>query len=169
METAAKACAQSDPWEFVSLFDEIDGDYPFHDAQFRAGDAVSAVRSLVDGLRELDAALDALREAGKLDYFLALVASLESLRDEVEKFLEHVDSPTFSLNWSLEGESDARVRVLYDAPAEPGEEAFVTNHDTNVTVSHRDNRKRRVTAAEVLEAAQLALRATVEKRFLPQL
>jgi hypothetical protein len=154
---------KTDPKEFVREFNESLGkDRPFDGATWgSAGEAISWIDYLAQGIDELEDLKARLQETGKLEWATALVDSLSKLETEITSFLEHLEKDTFSLYWRIEGENSTTpsVKLFLGEPPKDKETTFKTDHTKEVSERRRwgGSSKRPATANDVTEAVQMEL------------
>jgi len=154
---------KTDPKEFVREFNESLGkDYPFDRATWgSAGDAVSWIGYLEQGIDELEDLKARLKEANKLEWATTLVDSVSKLEPDITSFLEHLEKENFSLYWRIEGENSATpsVRLFLHEPPKDKQTTFKTDHTKAVSEKSRwgGSQKRPASARDVMEAVQMEL------------
>jgi hypothetical protein len=128
-----------------SFESNLEREYPF-DRHF--SDAVREVDYLRDGLAEVERFLKRLESAGKLEKYLQLVSSLNSLESDVAEYLRQVEASQFSLAWVVEeGDREPRVLCLYSRALAAETCGFSTCHELELKTYDRwGSRTRPITA-----------------------
>lgn len=162
---------QNDPARFVEAFkDELADEYPFWKATTgTVRDAIKAIQSLEQGLRDVEALLEILRSKGKLEWALQLFDSVMQHEAEVERFIPTVQTDQFSLHWPVTLVGGKETVTLSFAPQEAVQETvFVTTHKRMVSAGlnwNRERSERLVKAREVLDAVLWEVRKYINQKI----
>lgn len=164
LRKAEEVLNATDPREFVEGFEKnLRGDHPFGRAAYSR--EPSELGYLEDGLDDVDGYLARLKEAGRLDEVMSHVAAIESHGPAVTEFVAGVEVKEFHLAWEISGSS---VLLHLGGSVPDGRLGFETHHTVDVQEHSRwGSGVRRVTAEDILESAQLELRATIEASLPP--
>ena len=165
---------KTDPKDFVREFNKSLGkDHPFNRATWGcAGEAMSWIGNLEQGIDELEDLKARLQGAGKLEWATALVDSVSKLGPEITSFLEHLEKETFSLYWRIEKEKSTNPSLTLFLN-EPSEDEHITIKTDHTKVVSKRNRwggfsGQQTIAKDVEEAIQFELWSYFNKLVPPK-
>jgi hypothetical protein len=172
MDKYERVIRQSDPRAFVDAFDEgLRNERPFWNAFGGSPrEAVDAVDALSEGIQEVDRLRERLASAGKEEWAMALIASVQSFEHEIHAELQHIDKDPFELRWRVETSAGmGRLTRLHDRSAAASDEILTTSHSRvrRRTSWPHGQQTRPATAKDVLDDVREALRQFLE-RLVPE-
>ena len=155
MEQYGEAIDETDPKEFVDTFREkLRHDYPFFQSCGRRTlDADRAIEYLDDGLREFMELQAGLKAAGRWEWAIAVINSVQQLEPDVESFLQHVEREEFTLYWPVGDDRSTPVLRLEYTDPKTAHVTFITKHTRSIAPSGKKE-ARPVTAQDITSEVQ---------------